>query len=496
MSAVSAGMTASDGDVAEQGDLLADLVGDRLVRAEHDHVGLDADAAQLLDRVLGGLRLELARGGQRGQQRHVDVQHVRPPDVLAHLADGLEERQRLDVADRAADLDDHDVRVAVAGDAHDALLDLVGDVRDDLDRAAEVVAAALLGDDRLVDAAGGDVAELGQVLVDEALVVAQVEVGLGAVVGDEDLAVLVRRHRARVDVDVRIELEDGDGEAAGLEQPPDAGGGDAFAEGGGDASGHKDILRHGSGSSGVFPMLPNPGHDRASTSGPHRAEREPPDRIGPRLVPICPIGPPPTARRPTMEFSDVVMKRRAVRRFEEGGVEREVIERIARLAQRTPSAGFSQGQRLVVVTDRARRREVARICGEEEYEPEFGPWISECAAQFIPCVSEEIYHRRYREPDKVDEDGARSTGRSPTGGSTSARRCRTIMLAAVDEGLGCGFVGPAVDAAPRRPRASPTSSPRSGSCRSAGRSPTSGRPASSGAGCRSSSSPAGTAGAD
>ena len=44
-----------------------------------------------------------------------------------------------------------------------------------------------------------------------------------------------------------------------------------------------------------------------------------------------------------MEFAEVVMKRRAVRRFEEGGVEREVLERIARLAQRTPSAGFSQG---------------------------------------------------------------------------------------------------------------------------------------------------------
>ena len=43
--------------------------------------------------------------------------------------------------------------IAVAGDARDALLDLVGDVRDDLDRAAEVVAAALLGDHGLVDAA-------------------------------------------------------------------------------------------------------------------------------------------------------------------------------------------------------------------------------------------------------------------------------------------------------------------------------------------------------
>lgn len=75
------------------------------------------------------------------------------------------------------------------------------------------------------------------------------------------------------------------------------------------------------------------------------------------------------------------MQRRAVRRFEEGGVDRAIIERIARLAQRTPSAGFSQGQRLLVVEDRERRCEVAQICGEADYEPVFGRWISECAAQ-------------------------------------------------------------------------------------------------------------------
>ncbi len=239
-------------DVREQRDLLADLVGDRVIRAQDDDVRLDADAAQLLDGVLCGLRLELARGGQRGEQRHVDVQDVGPPDVLAHLADGFEERQRFDVADGPADLDDDDVGVAIAGDAADPLLDLVGDVRDDLDGAAEVVAAALLGDDRLVDATGRDVAELAQVLVDEALVVAEVQVRLGAVIGDEDLAVLVRRHRARIHVDVRVELEDGDGQAAGLEDPSDAGGGDAFAERGGHASGHKDILRHGTGPPGFF----------------------------------------------------------------------------------------------------------------------------------------------------------------------------------------------------------------------------------------------------
>lgn len=146
-----------------------------------------------------------------------------------------------------------------------------------------------------------------------------------------------------------------------------------------------------------------------------------------------------------MEFRDVVMKRRAVRRFEEGGVERDVIERIARLAQRTPSAGFSQGQRLVVVTDPAVRREVAEICGEAWYRVEFGPWVSECAAQFIPCVSEAIYHRRYQEPDKVQDDGSEIDWPVPYWWVDIGATMQTIMLAAVDEGLGCGFIGPEIE---------------------------------------------------
>jgi len=143
-----------------------------------------------------------------------------------------------------------------------------------------------------------------------------------------------------------------------------------------------------------------------------------------------------------MDFVDVVMKRRAVRRFEEGGVEREVIERIARLAQRAPSAGFSQGQRLVVVTEPDRRREVARLLGEEEYQDlGMGPWISECAAQFIPCVSEAIYHRRYQEPDKVEDDGSEIDWPIPYWWVDVGATMQNVMLAAVNEGLGCGFAG-------------------------------------------------------
>ena len=53
-----------------------------------------------------------------------------------------------------------------------------------------------------------------------------------------------------------------------------------------------------------------------------------------------------------MEFRDVVTKRRAVRRFEEGGVDPAVIEEIARLAQRTPAWGAA-GRRLRPIRERS-----------------------------------------------------------------------------------------------------------------------------------------------
>ena len=83
----------------------------------------------------------------------------------------------------------------------------------------------------------------GHLAAGEALVVAQVEVGLGAVVGDEHLAVLERAHGARVDVDVRVELEVLHLEPAVLQQRADRGGGEPLAERADHAAGDEQVLR-------------------------------------------------------------------------------------------------------------------------------------------------------------------------------------------------------------------------------------------------------------
>lgn len=144
-----------------------------------------------------------------------------------------------------------------------------------------------------------------------------------------------------------------------------------------------------------------------------------------------------------MEFNEVVRRRRMVRNYDpDRAVSRASLERIAAAAQRAPSAGFSQGQRLVIVTDEAQRRRIAEICAEPEYvEAGFDPWVSRAPALLVPCVSEEIYRARYREPDKRAPTEPEIEWPVPYWYMDVGCTVMLILLAAVDEGLAAGFLG-------------------------------------------------------
>ena len=146
-----------------------------------------------------------------------------------------------------------------------------------------------------------------------------------------------------------------------------------------------------------------------------------------------------------MEFSEVVRRRRIVRHFASDPVPRAALERIAAAAQRAPSAGFSQGQRVVIVTDPDRRRRLAELVGEGFYtERGFDPWISEAPALFVPCVSARVYVDRYNEPDKRDPSeppGTEDDWKVPYWWMDIGCTVMLILLAAVDEGLAGGFAG-------------------------------------------------------
>ena len=146
-----------------------------------------------------------------------------------------------------------------------------------------------------------------------------------------------------------------------------------------------------------------------------------------------------------MEFRDVVRRRRMVRNYTDAPVDRAVIDRIVSAGIKAPSAGFSQGQRFVVVTDEETRRAVARAGGEENYVADgFDPWISKATVHIVICIDMNAYLQRYSEPDKTGPDGKPSEESDwvvPFWWVDAGASMMAILYAAVDEGVAAGFLG-------------------------------------------------------
>lgn len=141
-----------------------------------------------------------------------------------------------------------------------------------------------------------------------------------------------------------------------------------------------------------------------------------------------------------MEFSEVVRKRRMVRHYTAEPVGREQLTRLIQAALHAPSAGFTQAQSYLVVTDPGVRAAIAGLAGEPRFtERGFAPWISSAPALVIPCTSEEAYRRRYAEDDKLGPDAALEWP-VPFWFLDAGCGLMALLLATVDAGLAAGFL--------------------------------------------------------
>jgi len=143
-----------------------------------------------------------------------------------------------------------------------------------------------------------------------------------------------------------------------------------------------------------------------------------------------------------MDFADVLRRRKAVRSYVPEPVPRETLERMVARGRKIPSAGHSQGLRLVVVTDEETRRKIAELGGEPYYmEMGMEPWMSRAPAHVIVAVREDDYHDRYREADKLTGEGAEIEWPVPYWYIDAGAAVMLLWLAALDEGLACGIFG-------------------------------------------------------
>jgi len=145
-----------------------------------------------------------------------------------------------------------------------------------------------------------------------------------------------------------------------------------------------------------------------------------------------------------VDFQVLLPKRRMVRNYAPEPVTREAIERIVATVRRAPSAGYSQGQRLLVVTEHERRAKIAGIMDESGWTTpdDREPWLESAPVHVFVCTRENDYHERYTQEDKLAQTGGTEIDWPvPFWFVDAGAALMMLLLAAIDEGLAAGLTG-------------------------------------------------------
>lgn len=124
-----------------------------------------------------------------------------------------------------------------------------------------------------------------------------------------------------------------------------------------------------------------------------------------------------------MDFKDVVKKRRMCRAFEDRPLPEDSLETILDLALRFPSAGHTQPQEFIVVTD----DEIKLALGDAALDQMF---LADAPVVIVVVSDTTRSARRYRE-----------RGVSFYSIIDGAFASMLVLLSAIDQGLGAAFVG-------------------------------------------------------
>jgi nitroreductase len=145
----------------------------------------------------------------------------------------------------------------------------------------------------------------------------------------------------------------------------------------------------------------------------------------------------------SMEFQDVVRKRRMVRTYAADPVDPAVVDRLLGNAVRAPSAGYSQGWAFLVLDSSP---DVARFWRSTRPDSAGSPdrWLRgmmTAPVVIVPLSCKDAYLDRYAEADKGWTDRDESRWPVPYWHLDTAMASLLILQTAVDEGLGACFFG-------------------------------------------------------
>src|SRR4029077_9953026 len=145
-----------------------------------------------------------------------------------------------------------------------------------------------------------------------------------------------------------------------------------------------------------------------------------------------------------MDFSELIRRRRMVRRFAQRPIPDDVLKRVLEPARHAPSGGFSQGFDFVVLATAEELTWFYRTT-DDPTEPESfsgrDPQVAP-ACLVLPFANKRLYLERYAQPDKIQFGlDKEETWPVPFWTVDTSMAIMLILLGAVNEGLGAWYFG-------------------------------------------------------
>lgn len=143
-----------------------------------------------------------------------------------------------------------------------------------------------------------------------------------------------------------------------------------------------------------------------------------------------------------MELTDAIRARRMVRSFSGRPVAAEALDRILAAAALSPTAGNTEGWALVVLQGAGTEPFWAATTSEPwRQRARRWPGLSRAPVVVTVFTNPDRYRQRYGRPDKQASGLATAEWPTPFWYVDAGQVVMTLLLAAIDEDLGAGFLG-------------------------------------------------------
>ena len=223
-------------DVAESRKFLPGFIVERLTGSANQDIGCNSKSHQFFDCVLCWFGLLFANRSHNWDKRYVNKRNMFSTDTELELAKCFKIRCAFDIANSATKFNDANVRrffttvSRPVSDINDPILYCIGDVWNDLNGLAEIVATSFCFEDLGEDFSSRKVVISSKIKIEETFVIAKVQVDFATVIKDENFSVLEWTHCSSIAVEIRVNFDGSDSQPSTLEENADATCSNTFAQ--------------------------------------------------------------------------------------------------------------------------------------------------------------------------------------------------------------------------------------------------------------------------